>query len=240
MSQLAGPLSMGVGDPMGAAATMDIKKMMDALREGANIDLPDDTTEANFMERLATALRQKKASEAGEEEGSLTNPPEGAEEKPAPVAMSQEAKTPKTDEQIVDLVMAHPQYKAATETIGFLMGHITQQSKQTMIARRNALISSGRCTEDYAKAHIDPLVEAFQMSFTDNGQPKPSPVESIITALESAPSMTGNHQVNSFGIAMSQLPTGLQEEVFPQGDAFSEEDAENIAMNFLKNMGHVN
>lgn len=230
MSLLSAPLSMA-GEMQAMTGEGGVPQLLKALRE-CQIDLPEDTTSDNLYDRLLVALRQKKASESPEDQTTRT-PPEGADEQPAPVAMSQTtppAAPPVADETKTELA-------AAKQTISFLMSHLGDQTRQTFVSRRNELIKTGRCTEDYAKAHIDPLITGFQMSFGDDGKRTSSPVDSILTALESMPSMlsNSNHQL---GIAMS-LPAGLHEEPLPSNGSVSEEEADALALQFLKNTGHI-
>jgi len=59
------------------------------LADSCNVVLPGDTNEVNFMERLVIALTQYAAcNEDEEDEGSITQPPEGANQKAAPFIMS--------------------------------------------------------------------------------------------------------------------------------------------------------
>ena len=212
------------------------------------------------MERLLTALRQKKVSESPDEEELLTKQPEGAKEQPAPVAMAQEkqetnvdAQQDEQDQGAVDLVMSHPKYKAAQQTIQFLLNHLGDQQKQALSSRRNALIESGKITEDYAVQHLDPAIESFSMSFGDDGQSNACPAETIMEALEKAPSLTGSlltgnaksglTQGQQLALAMSQmgtveLPAGLTEETLPlKSESLDAESTDEIALEFLRNTG---
>ena len=260
MSQLTEPLSMSNLDdvrPGGSVTTPQkngIQEMLDSLR-AVMIDLPDDTNDVNFMERLLVALRQKKASENPEED-SITNPPEGAKEQPAPVAMSQEkendVKETIPQETTAEEVLSHPSYQAATKTISFLMSHLNGQEQAKLQERRNALLASGKVSEDYASKHLDPVISEFKMSFGEDGSVEVCNAATIMDALEAAPSLVtgilgkGQSDANSLqqlGLAMSQsgmsgIPAGLeyQEEVNPDTDGPS---AEDIAVEFLRNTGHA-
>jgi len=265
MSQLTEPLTMAEEKVEGQqynAANASMDTVLESLREN-KIDLPDDTSEDNFMERLLTALRQKKVSESPDEEDSLTNQPEGAKEQPAPVAMAQEKQETNVDVQqddqdqgAVDLVMSHPKYKAAQQTIQFLMNHLSGQQKNALTSRRTALIESGKITEDYATKHLDPVIAEFSMSFGADGQSSACPAETIMEALESAPSLTGSSllsgknkesltQGQQLVLAMSQmgtveLPAGLSEETLPlKSESLDAESTDAIALEFLRNTGTV-
>lgn len=260
MSQLTEPLSMSNLDevrPGGSVAPQKngLQEMLESLR-AVMIDLPDDTNDVNFMERLLVALRQKKASENPEED-SITNPPEGAKEQPAPVAMSQEKETDVKEvlpqETTAEEVLAHPSYQAATKTIAFLMSHLNGQEKAKLQERRDTLLASGKVSEDYASKHLDPAISDFKMSFGEDGSVEVCNAATIMDALEAAPSLVtgilGKGQqpdassLQQLGLAMSQsgmqgIPAGLnyQEEVNPDEDG---PNAEDIAMEFLRNTGHA-
>ena len=274
MSQLTEPLSMAspekaeeqinATDNVGPGESKDsqvqgMKGMLELLR-AVQIDLPEDTNEVNFMERLMVALRQKKTSEQPEDQ-SVTTPPEGAKEQPAPVAMSQETKNKVQEEETTlsheeqvgeEVVMSHPKFKAASQTISFLLNHIGQQEKNTLSDRRNNLVSTGKVTESYAAEHLDPSIGAFQMSFGDNGNPEVCAASQIMDALESAPSLTtgvlgrsshDNESLQKIALAMSQ--SGI--EGLPVGFGYHEEtleseegpDPDDIVLEFLKNTGHA-
>ena len=257
MSQLTEPLSMAtkVEDVRGVPVGSSVKDVLEALRAN-RIDLPDDTDDDNFMERLMTALRQKKVSESPEEE-SITKQPEGAKEQPAPVAMSQtkdqknEVQGVEKNQDAVELVMSHPKYQAAQQTIQFLLNHLGEQAKTGLSERRDNLISGGKITEEYAQQHLDPAIEAFQMSFGDDGKQQGCSAATIMEALESAPSLTGSIlsgtgqlDPSQLALAMSQagmeLPEGLKEEGLPMKSAtLNSENADEVALEFLKNTGHV-
>tara|TARA_Y100000401_G_scaffold30623_1_gene22367 strand:+ start:8290 stop:9546 length:1257 start_codon:yes stop_codon:yes gene_type:complete len=256
MSQLTEPLSMSSIDndhQVGSVKTKSgIQEMLEALR-AVMIDLPDDTHEVNFMERLLVALRQKKASE-NPEDSSISNPPEGAKEQPAPVAMSQEKENLEQGAGVAsneEAVLSHPTYKAASKTIEFLMSHLNGQEKDKLSSRRDALVKSGKISEDYASKHLDPAINEFQMSFGDDGSVKVCPASTIMEALEASPSLTtgiisgsdsDQASLQQIGLAMSQsgttgLPQGYQEEGNP--NEVGGPSAEEIALEFLSNTGHA-
>tara|TARA_R100001086_G_C11847533_1_gene260533 strand:+ start:2749 stop:4008 length:1260 start_codon:yes stop_codon:yes gene_type:complete len=260
MSQLTEPLSMAYEDKeVGPGESREsqsngLQGMLEALR-ACQIDLPEDTNEVNFMERLLVALRQKKTSEQPEE-SSVTSLPEGAKEQPAPVAMSQEKnneiqEVTSDDTQVQEeVIMSHPKFKAANQTINFLLNHIGSQEKGNLVARRNALVESGKITEAYAQEHLDASIGEFKMSFGEDGKPEVSSAATIMDALEAAPSLTSsllgkNGQDSSslerIALAMSQsgmtgLPVGLTEEPMESEDG---PNADDIALEFLKNTGHA-
>jgi hypothetical protein len=268
MSHLTEPLEMASpekaeeqvsSNPVGVSPDREnsqngVPALLEALR-AVMIDLPEDTNDTNFMERLLVALRQKKASEHPEDK-SVSKPPEGAKEQPAPVAMSQEnakeIEASSDDKQLEEVVMSHPKFQAAQKTVNFLMGHIGNQHKEQLASRRDTLISEGKITEEYAAQHLNPSIDGFQMSFGEDGSVSECAAAQIMDALEAAPSLTTNilggsnssQDLNKLALAMSQsgvsgLPAGinLQEEKNPvAGEGLNPDD---VALEFLKNTGHV-
>jgi hypothetical protein len=81
-------LQSSLGQEGGDAQINSFQELLLRLREVAKIALPEDTSPENLIERLRVALLQKAASEEEEDQGSITTPPEGATEQPAPVLMS--------------------------------------------------------------------------------------------------------------------------------------------------------
>jgi len=268
MSHLTEPLEMASpekaeeqvsSNPVGVSPDREnsqngVPALLEALR-AVMIDLPEDTNDTNFMERLLVALRQKKASEHPEDK-SVSKPPEGAKEQPAPVAMSQEnakeIEASSDDKQLEEVVMSHPKFQAAQKTVNFLMGHIGNQHKEQLASRRDSLISEGKITEEYAAQHLNPSIDGFQMSFGEDGSVSECAAAQIMDALEAAPSLTTNilggsnssQDLNKLALAMSQsgvsgLPAGinLQEEKNPAaGEGLNPDD---VALEFLKNTGHA-
>ena len=268
MSHLTEPLEMASpekaeeqvsSNPVGVSPDREnsqngVPALLEALR-AVMIDLPEDTNDTNFMERLLVALRQKKASEHPEDK-SVSKPPEGAKEQPAPVAMSQEnakeIEASSDDKQLEEVVMSHPKFQAAQKTVNFLMGHIGNQHKEQLASRRDSLIAEGKITEEYAAQHLNPSIDGFQMSFGEDGSVSECAAAQIMDALEAAPSLTTNilggsnssQDLNKLALAMSQsgvsgLPAGinLQEEKNPAaGEGLNPDD---VALEFLKNTGHA-
>jgi hypothetical protein len=132
------------------------------------------------------------------------------------------------------------------------MGHIGNQHKEQLASRRDTLISEGKITEEYAAQHLNPSIDGFQMSFGEDGSVSECAAAQIMDALEAAPSLTTNilggsnssQDLNKLALAMSQsgvsgLPAGinLQEEKNPvAGEGLNPDD---VALEFLKNTGHV-
>ena len=93
------------------------------------------------------------------------------------------------------------------------------------------------------------------MSFGDDGQSNACPAETIMEALESAPSLTGSlltgkdklglTQGQQLAMALSQagtveLPAGLTEETLPlKSESLDAEKADEVALEVLSNTGTV-
>ena len=131
------------------------------------------------------------------------------------------------------------------------MSHLNGQEKDKLSARRDALVKSGKISEDYASKHLDSAINEFQMSFGDDGSVKVCPASTIMEALEASPSLTtgiisgsdsDQASLQQIGLAMSQsgttgLPQGYQEEGNP--NEVGGPSAEEIALEFLSNTGHA-
>ncbi len=258
-----------------------IQDLIKNLQSIAKIALPDDTTDENLIERLNAALIQKQTSEQGEgADGTTTSPPGESREQPAPVAMSfspkqidrlikDKAVNPETDQPytkndlakigVADTAMSHPSYQAQVAANQALLTHVSNQHKSALHSRVEKLVSSRRTTKEYAEQSLLPLIDGFAMSFTDEGAISPTPIDTVLSALEAQPSPSSlgtiadvtsgppnlsSHTAVLNALAMSQgggLPGGinLNEESGGMDDLspISEDDAESVATKFLQNTG---
>jgi hypothetical protein len=199
--------------PIQSATAPDINQVIQALR-GCGIGLPQDTTDANFLERLMVALGQKQISDGGDDEGSPYQQPEGAVTKtPAPVAMSQN--TPITPDNFKDIsaevFMSHPAAQALKTANEQLVAHANAQARTARQQRITSLIASGRITKEYAEQVLKPMVDTFQMSFVANAPP--AALDATLSALEVLPVPASKSPVwnsplltASPALAMSNLP----------------------------------
>jgi hypothetical protein len=163
------------------------------------IILPEDTTPANLVERIVLLCRQKIAdqnSNSNNEEngGRMTTKPQGSETKSPAIAMSQN-QTPNSE---------------ADPKLAILMSNLVNTKKDSIKARIEALVKSGFVTQTYAETTLIPHVEGIQMSLetlNDKGEFPPSPVEVILSGLESAVAeRLGKKGPES--LLMSRLPNG--------------------------------
>jgi len=198
-----------------------IAQLIKILRDPAiNIDLPDDTNEGNFTDRLNVAARQRTKqptqtqapptpppdpnAQQPSKPISTTKPPRNAVEQSASLAMSQ---TPKTTEEQLAVVMSQlTGYENANK---ILSGYVTTLEREKRATRIAALISSGRVTEDYAKSYLQPALEGFQMSLGADGKPAPAAIDTLLVALEATPAKTGSVHNTMVGLpasAFANLP----------------------------------
>lgn len=143
-----------------SASGATVKQALEALAK-IGLKLPDDTTNENLIERIVIASTA--LSENNEEEN-LDNPPPGANEQPSPVAMSHEMS--KTDPLLV---------------------FASKQAVQSYKSRVTALLESGKVTPAYVKKTLNPLLEGFQLSFNDAGEPNATNLDVVLEALEAQP-----------------------------------------------------
>lgn len=227
-----------------------IAQLIKVLRNPTiNIDLPDDTNEGNFAERLNVAARQRAKQPAqppvaqpappapppgqqpqGQQPPnqpgqpgkpvSLVKPPRNAVEQPASLAMSQDVN--QTAEQKLAVVMSQlAGYESANK---ILSGYVTALEKEKRAHRIAALVASGRVTQDYADKHLQPSLEGFQMSLGADGNPAPAAIDTLLVALEAMPAKTG-----SVAATMVSLPASAFSNLPPE--------AQNAVATVLMNMG---
>lgn len=224
---------LGSEDPEGApaaASNASISEVITLLRDVAKIALPQDTTDTNLVERLLIALNQKSLEDDEEGEGSVNEPPEGAQLRNAPFVM---AFNPKQIEALVktvnpetgkpftaadfqappaeDVVMSHPKVKQLEQSTNVLLSVVTDQAKANLRSRVTNLVASGRTSKAHVDAAIMPMVDSLVMSFAADGKPVKQPVEMVLEALEAIQPMTPASNTNDYGafLAMSHgVPPG--------------------------------
>lgn len=118
------------------------------LLKQLKIDLPEDTTSDNLIERLNLVLRQKIADQADNgNQNPLTTPPAGSTAKPAPIAMSQ-------DNPSVESAFAKS-----------MLVREAKRTKETLLGRLSRLKLKG-LAEDVA-TEITSDIQAISMSAED-------------------------------------------------------------------------
>jgi hypothetical protein len=191
-----------------------VPALLEALR-AVMIDLPEDTNDTNFMERLLVALRQKKASEHPEDK-SVSKPPEGAKEQ--------------------NFLMGHigNQHK---EQLITRRDSLIQQGK---ITEEYAAQHLNPSIEGFQMSFGDDgsVAECSAAKIMDALEAATSLTTNILGGGNSS------HDLNKLALAMSQsgvsgLPAGLnlQEEANPTAGEGTNPD--DVALQFLKNTGHA-
>lgn len=213
---------MPVGSSLGSIVSQ--------LRDVACIDLGDDVTPENIVERLGVALRQKKISEQTGvgSAGSVSKPPEGAVRESVPIQMSQETKVETNEVVETDEVKALKQQNEA------LLMSVTNNKKTSLEARVNALLTSKKITEAYA-LELKKALEGFQMSFNEDGSEVITTTESIIKAFEDGGNVVEAQPAGHPGepLVMSSLPPGHQVEPSPHEDELTPDRISDLTKSFM-------
>lgn len=163
----------------GEVTTTDPKEAINLLRE-FSIDLPDDTTQDNIIERLVIVCKQKKADkEAEEEEGLVKKPPQPAKPMEPP-------KDSKEKEGIITMSTESLLEKTALRT----MANLTRDGYST---RAKALVgkvpgfTKELCDKFFGKGEGQPL-NVFTMTTADlneeTGEPKATQYDFALNVLE--------------------------------------------------------
>lgn len=148
------------------AGVYNIKEALQCLR-GVGVDLPDDTTPENLIERILVACRaiQGKDAQEGDEDNPERN---GVTEQPQPIAMSVQMST--DDKQI-----------SAYRTLA------QKSVQQNYVTRIRNLVAEGKLTKQYAQEHLEPLVQGFQLSLDAEGIPQEGQLDFLLKHLEALP-----------------------------------------------------
>lgn len=166
------------------ASGATVKQALEILAK-CGMKLPDDTTNENLIERIVIAGT---AIADNSEDDELENPPPGANEQPSPVAMSHEMS--KTDPLLV---------------------FASKQAVQSYKARVTTLLESGKVAPAYVKKTLNPLLEGFQLSFNDAGEPNTTNLDVVLEALEAQPgnSLVGPAKTDPKGKKAKATNNGL-------------------------------
>lgn len=145
------------------------------------------------------------------------------------------------------------QLTAQQQVNTLLMSHLRNAEVEKRETRMNALIRSGRISQEYADQRIKPLLEGFQMSFDDQGNIKPSSVDVVLDALEQLPSSTPQAGLNLGAdrslipgsvdqllnsLSMSASGVRVHEPNWGTGNQLKPDEAQKLAEEFLKNTGN--
>lgn len=219
--------------------------MQDAVAElrKCGLEVGDDATPQNFLERLILAARQKALTEGSTEDDKATNPlitePEGGKKQPAAIAMSTQTKVT-------------PEIAALQQQNALLMSIVHHQYQDGTMSRIQALIDSGKITKEQADAHFVPLLPTVKMSMGADNKPLPNELDRLIAFAESImPAPQANLNIPGFGnvhpqfaqaLAMShrQPPNATREANADQASApLSQADAAKLADSLAEQAGFV-
>lgn len=183
------------------------------------LQLPPDTNAENLIERIVSTGGQKLADleQANKGTESTTVPPEGAASQPTPVALSEQHKQ--------------------------LMTLATRTQQEGLVQRIHGLIQTGRVSQDFATKNLLPLVNGFQLSLDQLGQPVVSPLETTLTALEAQPSPLTQITGNLPGVQGAQFalgPDGQYKVEEPSQDGFAKLEGDALEASVqaqMKNAG---
>ncbi len=202
--------------------TVAIGKIRKLLIEKIDLELPKDTNEANFFDRLLTVLTSLKTKE---EEEDLTQMPEGTEAPSSPIAMAD-----KIDTEVIVKKSQSIEKKANAA-----LGKLTDDKKVELKGRIKALQIKGSIGKKRAEDWVS-KVEAIAMSlddFSEEGKYPEFAIEMAIAAVEEdGPSLVDGKPSDSApkGSRAENEPEDMKEE----GVSMSkEEEAEyfvNIGM----------
>jgi hypothetical protein len=164
------------------------------------VDLPDDTSEDNIVERIVVACRAIQGADDGDEEGTERGI-RGGTEQPQPIAMDIDM-----DDKEKVTKLTNTLQKVAQESV-----------KGGYVSRIKGLISSGRISKKYAQENLEPLIGGFQLSITEEGEIGASELETAIGLLEKLPtsSFLGDSKISTFGQKSEGSAMSLFEEELP-------------------------
>lgn len=220
-------------DKAGGASITDV---LDALRE-FGLDLPNDTTQDNFAERVIVAIRALKAAKPDGEGAadSTRQPPKGSSEQPSPIAMNNNPangsgannQAPNNGGAAFSFQSRHPEFVGGEVPSDAFLSFATGERRQQYIDRVEELIKSGRITPKYADDHLLAHIQDYKLSFNpETKQPASQTIDSLLTALEAMPAMaslngrnvstTATGKVRFNGADMTGARLSFQEEQLPE------------------------
>jgi hypothetical protein len=220
---------LGSGDTEAKPSGNDkLGEVIRLLREAAEVALPEDTTPDNLIERLLIALTQKSVEDEDEDEGTITQPPEGAQQRNAPFIMAlsptqiaaivaskpvnPETGKPFTNDELVGLasqpvdvevVMSHPKVKQIVDTSNQMAAALKNQAQAGYRNRIDALVKRGQVGKEQAEKSLLPMVDSLVMSFSPEGKPVEQPLDTVLKLLESAAPATPVSGVNPYAEALA-------------------------------------
>lgn len=166
-----------------------LSQVLEQLRVQA-IDLPEDTTPDNLLERLLICLRQKAADDkASADESAPLGPPAGSETKPPAIAMSTAPAPAAVSTPAATLNGVATPPAPADKAAMILMGQVLTGKKDTLLARIEKLVKEGRIGRAFADTSLIPQVTTLSFSLDQMdgaGNFPTSSIETMIAGFESA------------------------------------------------------
>jgi hypothetical protein len=201
------PIQMSIGaleQELNEPATVG-GDLFSLLEKVAGIIIPNDTSPAELVRNLISALKQKEHSDKHSAGGTVTNPPSNSHLHEVPVVMSvnqngnnggaaqngggtQTAQTTESQQQpqLVDaeVIMSHPAFKQVQGQNQGLLNTLTKSKRTELKNRVRNLRRLGVIGTDDLLTQYEKDIDEFQMSFDDESNPVTGIVESRIEALE--------------------------------------------------------
>lgn len=189
-----------------------IPEIVSLIKDKLGYEMPSDTDEKNFLDRLRTILVSIKQSETDEEMKDFTQKPKKAETESSTVVMADEVKNENPDNVVL-----------MEKKVSKLLDLHIAQLKDTLLAKINKLIQRGVIGKAKAEKDLIPAVSAISMSLDDldeDGNCNKHPIEMALDMLdEQAGLLDKGNDEEKVGEA-EQLP---DEEI-----AMSDEEAEKL------------
>lgn len=190
----------------------NISEIVSLIKDKLGYEMPSDTTDKNFIDRLRTILVSIQSDSNPEENEDLTKKPEKAETESSPVIMSTE--TENKDNLVV------LQNKASKMLEAFM-----KVFKEDLTSRVNKLIAKGVIGRAQADKILTPQVEALAMSLDDFDVETctfaKSPLEMSIEILEGNTGLLDN-------VAETKPNGAVTEQHLDEQDQMTEDEAEAV------------
>jgi hypothetical protein len=161
-----------------SSAPANITEIVSLLRDKLGYEMPSDTDENNFLDRLRTILVSIKNDEPQEEMKDLTKVPKGSETESSTVVMADEKNI--NDENPDNVMLFEKKIKR------LLALHISSL-QETLLDKINKLIRKGVIGKRKAETDLIPAVNAISMSLEDldeDGNLPKTPIEMALDMLD--------------------------------------------------------
>lgn len=200
------------------SSSTSIECVLSILSE-LGLELPDDTTDVNLMERLCIAgtavLSHKK--QTAKEGASVNEMPKGSKtQKPSPVVMAAE-----TTSVITQL---------SAELQSLVLG-AEKKYRSDYLSRLTKLVERRAVSPANSKKFAEPLVDKITLAFSSDGEKLPNELDAILSAWEDLPD---DACLNVLSMSGEVVPRPIT------GGALSRAEAKAVADEFRANVGLAN